>query len=756
MGVAPFDDFQSLIHPISANATPPIHILPPELLLSIFQLTIDITTAKPRPSPTQPPLSLPEPFGQPQLCLILVCQRWKNIVEGSPGLWRDVVICTTTMGADASTFGESQGVRRWNPQALDRLLSRSISSSSSSFTRLGFPTFPNPMLPINITINDPFNRLPSSIWQVIFMREHVKRWRRVEVVMDSERIGLFSARSPSQGCSVQRRRGMEIEMPFLECLKLKFVHFGGYNFYLDSGSDRNNLDLELFANAPRLRHVSIIDNAGCTLGNPATQADDISITTTATTTTTPTTAPTTDDNHTETQARGFTFILPWNQLEKLECGGRFIPPVPTYMPTSTSTLSLSSVASAGAAEEGVGDRGVDEDGDIDMDVDTGEGITNTTTATTATAAGTATATTTTTSTSTALPTYTYTYPDFTNLTELAYTLDIPSTFFSVPAPAPTHPHPNPNANNNPNAHTSTSPDPTLAPFPNLITLPSLQILTLGPYDHDQVVSMLVRSAPNGVSGVRKLVLGHAWVTKGVRGGHGGGGVNNNNNNNNNNLGAGADSGLGVLKHLLDCVPDLEELDIMLDYNTAFEELWGYLGDVGVGVGVGGDVDVDVDDVEGGQGGRERSIPRVGPQPKNVMTVKNLKRLRKLSLEFSGYTIRVPDGCFGFGFGSATLGLGSRVGTGATANQGPGVGLEGIETGRGRGRGPRSGFVEMLKTRRRKYQGPDEGLGLTELHIRNVPVYSVQLEEALRELRSERKGEVTKDGDGFVMSCVYRE
>ncbi|KAF5359936.1 hypothetical protein D9758_013973 [Tetrapyrgos nigripes] len=319
----------------------------------------------------------------------------------------------------------------------------------------------------NITINsDPFNRLTSSIWQVIFMREHVKRWKSVEVVMDSERVEVFSVRSPSQGCSVQRER--EMEMPFLECLKLKFVYFGGYNFYLDShhpsyddnhNHNSNDLDhdLNLFANAPRLRHVSIIDNAGCMLGNPATQADGIFIiaaaaattTTTTTTTTISTTSTTTignngnatngynGDNHTEAQAqtrpRGFTFILPRNQLEKLECGGRFIPqpkpkpvpnlmfPVPPYTPTPGLGLGPSVAAAVAEAEgqgigQGQGDMGVDVDMIWD-DYGWYDGYDG----------------------------YdyvyvTHAYPAFANLTELSYTLDIPSMFFSAPAPTHTHPH----------------------------------------------------------------------------------------------------------------------------------------------------------------------------------------------------------------------------------------------------------------------------------------------------------------------------
>ncbi|KAF5361279.1 hypothetical protein D9758_010322 [Tetrapyrgos nigripes] len=75
MGVGPFDGMRislsvfyaltwllrfpvthSPCNPIPTNATPPIHILSPELPLSIFQLII--ITDKSRPSPTQPPISL--------------------------------------------------------------------------------------------------------------------------------------------------------------------------------------------------------------------------------------------------------------------------------------------------------------------------------------------------------------------------------------------------------------------------------------------------------------------------------------------------------------------------------------------------------------------------------------------------------------------------------------------------------------------------------------------------------------------------
>ncbi|KAF5353617.1 hypothetical protein D9758_013766 [Tetrapyrgos nigripes] len=98
MGVRPFDDSQSLIHspcnPVSANATPPNSS--PSSNSSSLPTNQSHPTSRPtqrfprtipiRPTPTPPHTRL---------------STMETIVEGSPGLWGDVVIYTTTMGAGA-------------------------------------------------------------------------------------------------------------------------------------------------------------------------------------------------------------------------------------------------------------------------------------------------------------------------------------------------------------------------------------------------------------------------------------------------------------------------------------------------------------------------------------------------------------------------------------------------------------------------------------------------------------------------------
>ncbi|KAK7451725.1 hypothetical protein VKT23_012404 [Stygiomarasmius scandens] len=211
--------------------------LPTEILSGIFQLVVDDTcNGRNR-------------FGEKQIVLMEVCKRWKWIVEASPLLWSRINI---------STVRSSGSATRYNSKALDRLF---------AYTR---------DLPIeSITVDDPFDILPDSIWQTIFSSAHITRWKSAEVVMDSKKAGYLMNQGPSA-----------TQFPFLKHLSLKFVRFG-----LDIATPASDAPLDLFTSAPSLTSVSVTDHAGCTLAHP--------------------------------------LALPYSQLTRLSCAGRFVPPFGT-------------------------------------------------------------------------------------------------------------------------------------------------------------------------------------------------------------------------------------------------------------------------------------------------------------------------------------------------------------------------------------------------------------------------------------------